>query len=45
MEGWEGGWAKWVMGIKETTCDDPWVWYISDESLNSPKTIIVLFVN
>jgi len=20
-----GGWVKWVMGIKESTCDEPWV--------------------
>ena len=31
-----GGWAKWVMGIKEGTCwDEHWVLYVSDESLNS----------
>ena len=36
MEGnWKGGWAKWVMGIKEGTCDEHWVLYVSDESLNS----------
>ena len=42
-----GGWAKWVMGIKEGTCwDEPWVSYVSDESLNStPETIIALYVN
>ena len=30
-----GGWAKWVMGIKEGTCDEHWVLYVSDGSLNS----------
>ena len=24
-----------VMGIKEGTCNEPWVLYVSDESLNS----------
>ena len=45
MEGrWEGGWAKWVMGLKEDTCDKHWVLYISDESLNStPETNIIFF--
>ena len=47
MEG--GGWrlAKWVMGIKDGTCyDEHWVFYVSDESLNStPDTNIVLYVN
>ena len=29
-------WAKWVRGPKEDTCwDEPWVFYVSDESLNS----------
>ena len=29
-----GGWAKWVMGIKEDTCwDEHWVLYVSDKSL------------
>ena len=33
-----GGWAKWVMGIKEDTC--------SDEPLNStPEANITLYVN
>ena len=42
-----GGWAKWGMGIKEGPCgDEPWVLYISDESVNStPETIITLYVN
>ena len=36
MEGrWAGGWAKWAMGINEGTCDEHWVLYVSDESLNS----------
>ena len=42
-EGWwrevDGGWARWVMGIKEDTCAEHWVLYVSDESLDStPKT-------
>ena len=37
--------AKWVMMIKEGTCDECWVFYISDESLNStPETNITLSV-
>ena len=42
-----GGWAKWVMGIKEgMSYDEHWVLYVSDESLNStPKTNITLYVN
>ena len=42
-----GGWAKWVMGIKEGTCwDEHWVLYVSDESLNStPETNTILYVN
>ena len=42
-----GGWAKWVMGIKEGTCwDEHWVLHVSDESLNSiPEIIITLYVN
>ena len=26
------GWAKWVMDIKEGTCNELWVLYVSDES-------------
>ena len=38
-----GGWVKQVMGIKEGTCDEPKVIYVSDESLNSiPETNITL---
>ena len=41
-----GEWAKRVMGIKEGTCDDHWVLYVSDESLNStPETNITLYLN
>lgn len=41
-DGWwreEGrGWARWVMGIKEgPCCDDHWVFYVSDEPLNSTQ--------
>ena len=41
------GWAKWVMGIKEGTyCDEYWVLYVSDDSLNStPETNTTLYVN
>ena len=41
-----GGWAKWVMGIKECTCDEHWVLHVSDESLNStPGNNIIIYVN
>ena len=34
------------MGIKEDTCDEHWVLYVSEESLNStPETNIALYVN
>ena len=40
------GWVKWVMGIEEGTCDEQWVMYGSDKSLNSTsKTNITLYVN
>ena len=31
----DGGWARWGMGIKEGTCDEHWVLYVSNESLDS----------
>ena len=35
----------WVMGIKGGTCDEHWVLYVSDESLNStPETNTALHV-
>jgi len=35
-----------VLGIKECTCDEHRVLYVSDESLNTmPKTNITLYVN
>ena len=41
-----GGWAKWMMVIKESTYDEHWVLYISDESLNStPETNSILHAN
>ena len=41
-----GGWLKWVMGIKEDTCDEHWVLYVSGKSLNSTReTNITLYVN
>lgn len=41
----EGKW--WGLGIKESTCcDEHWVFYVSDESLNSPpETSFALQVN
>ena len=36
-----GAWARCVMVIKEGTCDEHWVLYVSDESLNStPEPIL-----
>ena len=29
------GWARWVMDIKEGTCDEYWVLYVNDKSVNS----------
>ena len=42
-----GGWANWLMGIKEGSCwDEHWVLYVSDESQNStPETITTIYVN
>ena len=38
--------ARWGMGIKEGTCGEHWILYVSDESLNSTsETIITLDVN
>ena len=38
--------AKWVVGIKEGTCDEHWVLYVSDESLNfTPETNITLYAD
>ena len=44
---WAGGWVKWVMGIKEGTCDEDLVLYLNDESLlgYAPETNNLLFVN
>ena len=47
---WKGGeWrgrAKWMTGIKEGTCDEHLVSYVSDESLNSTlETDVTLYVN
>ena len=39
------GWARWVMGIKEGICVEPWAPYVSDESLNSTENKITLHVN
>ena len=40
------GWGNWVMGIMEgTECDEHWVLYTTDESLNSTsETNDVLYV-
>ena len=42
-----GGWARWLMAIKEGTCyNEHWVLYISNESLNStPETDIASYAN
>lgn len=41
-----GGWASWVIGIEEGTCDEHWVLYVSDESLNpTPEISIALYDN
>ena len=40
-----GGWARWVVGIKEGAYDEQCMLYVSDESMNSPKTNIALYVN
>ena len=41
-----GGWAKWARGIKEGTCDEHQVLYVSDESLNStPEINTTVYVN
>lgn len=40
-----GGWNKWVMDIKQGTCEEHWVLYVSDASLNSPsETNITLYI-
>lgn len=42
--GWRDG-PKWVMRIKNCTCDKHWAFYISDESLNSTlETNTTLYV-
>ena len=41
-----GGWVKRMMGIEEDTSNEHWMFYVSDESLNSiPETNITLHVN
>ena len=43
---WGGGWAKWVMGIKECTCNEHQVLHESDESLNSTSEAnFTIYVN
>ena len=43
---WVGRWAKWVINIKQGTCDEHSELYVSEESLNSTsETNITLFVN
>ena len=40
------GWIKWMMGIKEGTCDKHQVMYGSVESLDcTPETNITLYFN
>ena len=44
--GGQEGWARWVMGAKEGTCDEHRVLHGSDESLNSTlETSIALYVS
>ena len=47
LEGrWVGGQVKWVMGIKEWTCDEHWVLDGSDESPDSKtETNGKLYIN
>ena len=46
MEGGEGGWTRWEMGVEEGTWDELWVLYARDESLNSaPETHFTIYVN
>ena len=42
-----GGWAKWVMGIKEDTgWNEDWVLYVGDELLDStPEAKTTLYIN
>lgn len=41
-----GGRARWVMDIKEANCEEPWVLYVSEKSLNSvPESNISLYAN
>ena len=43
---WDGGWVKWVIGIKESTCDEHWGLYGSVESLYCTlETNISVYVN
>ena len=41
-----GGWARWMTGTKEGACDEHWVLYVSDKSLNfTPETNITVYAN
>ena len=41
---WARGWVK--QGIKEGSCDEQWVLYVNEESLNStPETSVAFYVN
>lgn len=41
-----GEWVGWVKWVVEGTCDEQWVSYVSDKSLNSaPETNIALHIN
>ena len=44
---WVRGRARWVMGIRESTCwDEHWVLHVRDEPLGSiPEVNITLYVN
>ena len=46
MGGEQGDGLNVIMVIKEDTCDEHWLLYVSDESLNSaPETNIAPYVN
>ena len=46
VDGGRGRWAKCLMGIKEGTCVEHWVLYVSDKSLNSTsENNITLYVD
>ena len=41
-----GGWARWVMGIKEgVCCDEHWVLFVNSKLNSTPETNLTLYVN